>query len=68
MPLFDYTCSDCGLTIEAIEKANVLSIADYCHVCDDVKVFVRANVPSVFTFNINGFSEANGYARKDDNE
>ena len=67
MPIYDYQCQSCGDVIELF--LSVQAPAEKvrgCEACGKRSGFTRKMGTPVFV--IKGFSEANGYARKDTNE
>lgn len=67
MPIFEYQCEDCDTVIELFERSETVAAGEYCPVCKCLRCFDKIiSAPAVLR--VNGFSEANGYARKDTNE
>lgn len=64
MPLYEYQCEDCGEWTERLRFTRVAD-AEMCPVCGGRQVR-KLSSPGVLK--INGYSEANGYARKDCND
>jgi len=63
MPLFEYECKDCGEVTDRLRlPGDPVESWEMCPVCGgrQDRVMARSN------FKINGFSEANGYAKKGD--
>lgn len=63
MPLYSYHCNCCGDNFECFLKVSDrdLQVNYPCPLCGGDKV--TRNI-SKATFKVNGYSEANGYARK----
>lgn len=61
MPIFQYECPSCGHTEEQLD-----SRPSRYHRCNCGE-YLRM-LPACANFKIKGYSEANGYARKDNNE
>lgn len=63
MPIFQYECPACGNETEILVMPG--------EICGDVlcpcHCYMR-RLPASANFTIKGYSEANGYARKDNNE
>jgi len=65
MPLYEYKCDNCGYEFEEIHSINDQNVPcdQYCPNCEE-EGFVR-RLLSCVSFKINGYSEANGYSKKE---
>ena len=60
MPIYEFECLSCGKRFELyVQGCRINTICPVCK-SNDVR-----KVPSVSSFRIKGYSEANGYSKKD---
>ena len=64
MPIFAYECSRCKMRVERLYVHNEAVPMNKGCSCGGI----QHRVVAAANFKINGFSEANGYARKDKDE
>lgn len=63
MPIYEYECEHCGEITEVL-RIGYAHMSEMCPRCNGP----ARRLPACANFKINGFNEANGYAKKGKNE
>ncbi len=67
MPIHEYQCRKCGNILEVFNLSPAKDVYTDCLICGERTTHGRIiSAPAIL--NINGYSEANGYAKKGSND